>query len=293
MLALKPCIQTILRRVDLYDRLRASCVYDAYWQLVDGQRIQARNNELLFYRRLLSGFRRGDLVFDIGANAGEKTDLFLRLGARVIAVEPDDRNQEVLKGKFLKYRLFPKPTVVVGQAISDKIGVETMWIDQPGSALNTLSQKWADTLKGDKKRFAHIPDTQDFSSRKEVATTTLEHLMGVYGVPFFVKIDVEGYELNVLRSLRQRVRYLSFEVNLPEFRQEGLQCVELLGKLAADGEFNYSAGYQLSLRLEKWTGSDEFLRVLDGCTDKGIDVFWRTFAPTETQATKDGYVRPI
>lgn len=60
------------------------------------------------------------------------------------------------------------------------------------------------------------------------------------GQLFFVKIDVEGYEPHVLRGLRRLVPYLSFEVNLPEFKQEGLECVEQLANIAAAGRFNYA-----------------------------------------------------
>src|SRR5438270_13965693 len=107
MQVLKSYCQLILDRAGLHERLRASCVYDAYWRIADSRRIRARDDEARFYRSLLNGFRPGNLIFDIGANAGEKTDVFLRLGARVVAVEPDQRNQEVLRQKFLKFRLVP------------------------------------------------------------------------------------------------------------------------------------------------------------------------------------------
>jgi len=55
----------------------------------------------------------------------------------------------VLKGKFVKNRFFPKPVFIVGNAVSDRVGVLTMWIDEPGSALNTLSPKWVGTLRND------------------------------------------------------------------------------------------------------------------------------------------------
>jgi FkbM family methyltransferase len=92
-----------------------------------------------FYRSLLVGFRKGDLIFDIGANNGFKTDIFLRLGARVVAVEPDKSNQIVLADKFLKYRMIKKPVSIVAKAVSNKTGRETLWINEPGSAKNTLN----------------------------------------------------------------------------------------------------------------------------------------------------------
>jgi len=104
----------------LYQRLRASPLYDFYWRIADRRIIDSRDSEVEFYRRLLKGFRKGDLVFDVGANHGRKTDVFLRLGARVIAIEPDEVNQQILEQKFHLYRFVRKPVTIVGKAVSDK-----------------------------------------------------------------------------------------------------------------------------------------------------------------------------
>ena len=195
-----------------------------------------------------------------------------------MAVEPDEMNQEVLREKFLRYRIAPKPVVFVGKAASDRETVETMWVAEPGSALNTLSHKWVETLRGDKRRFPDELASLDFPRRKEVETTTLEQLVIAHGLPSFVKIDVEGYEPSVLRGMQRPVPYLSFEVNLPEFRPEGLECLGLLGRLAADGEFNYAVDCQRGLILERWLDLSEFAQVLEGCTETSIEVFWKTAA---------------
>ena len=184
-------------------------------------------------------------------------------------------NQSILRERFEKFRHVRKPVVIVGKAVRDRSAVETMWIDGPGSAVNTLSQKWATALKGNKARHTYGHCGLDFARQKTVETTTLEELMSAHGVPLFVKIDVEGYELNVLRGLKRPVPCLSFEVNLPEFRPEGLQCVELLGCLAAAGEFNYAVDCEQGLALERWLSTDEFLNVLGQLTEGAIEVFWR------------------
>ena len=116
-----------------------------------------------------------------------------------------------------------------------------------------------------------------FSGQTEVETTTLEMLIDKYGLPFFIKVDVEGYELHVLRGLRQPVPYLSFEVNLPEFLQEGLKCVQLLGSMAADGLFNYVVDCQQGLAPMQWLRAEEFSDLLARCRDRSIEVVWKTY----------------
>lgn len=265
-----------LKNTGLYSRLKNSYVRDLYWKISNRECIDTRTRQVEFYRNLLDGFRAGDLVFDVGANVGEKTDVFVRLGARVVAVEPDEHNQEILRGKFLRYRLRPKPVWIVGNAVSDKVSVETMWIDGPGSALNTLSQKWVDALRVDRDRFDRNVDALEFAEKRTVQTTTIEHLTAQHGVPFFVKIDVEGHELSVLKGLQCAVPYLSFEVNLPEFRQEGLQCLEVLGSLSPAGKFNYTADCSRGLLLEQWVDSQALAHLVSSTTERCIEVFWRT-----------------
>lgn len=274
MRQLKQFAQKVLKRAGIYHRLKASHIYDLYWTFADRSIVVRSREEIRFYRRALIGFRRGCLVFDVGANHGTKTNIFLKLGARVVAVEPDQSNQVILREKFQMYRLPRKPIIIVGKALSDKDAIETMWIDEPGSAKNTLSRKWVEALKHDDERFGYH---HEFSHQTTVETTTLDHLIGIHGLPFFVKIDVEGHELNVLRGLHHAVPYLSFEVNLPEFLPDGTECVELLGRLDTGGKFNYVAGeYEQGLALKDWLNAADFSRALAQCAEKSIEVFWRT-----------------
>jgi FkbM family methyltransferase len=271
----KSYIKSTVRRAGLYHRVRTSSVHELYWRITGNRWFVSRENELNFYRRLLPELHSGDLVFDIGANEGFKTDLFLRLGARVIAVDPDETNQSILRAKFLSLRLFRRQVVIVGKAVSDQCTHETMWVDGPGSAVNTLSQKWATALNTNKARHAHGHCGLDFAQQKTVATTTIQELISAYGMPRFIKIDVEGYELKVIRGLRCPVPCLSFEVNLPEFRSEGLQCVGILGSLSGAGRFNYAIDCKAGLALEDWLSADEFLGVLAQRTEGTIEVFWK------------------
>jgi FkbM family methyltransferase len=272
-MVLKKLVQLFLRQVGLYQRLKSSFVYDFYWTFANQQLLKDRTKEVEFYKNTLQGFQKGNLIFDIGANQGYKTDIFLRLGARVVAVDPDEENQRLLRQRFLKYRITPKKVDIEGRAVSDAISIQTMWIDAPGSAKNTLNTKWVEILRNDPKRFGQ---RLDFAGEKQVETVTLEKLIATYGIPFFIKIDVEGHEPSVLRGLNRSVPYLSFEVNLPEFQVEGLQCIDILRERATDGRFNYAVDCERGLMLENWMRPRDFARVIERCDAPSIEVFWKT-----------------
>lgn len=270
---MKAVCQYILKQLRLYQRVKSSRLYDWYWSIADGRLIEARDAEIRFFRQTLAGFRDNDLIFDIGANQGQKTDIFLRLGARVVAVDPDRTNQEVLRQRFLTYRFHPCPVSIIGKAVSDRTCVQTMWVDEPGSAKNTLNPKWVDTLRQDSKRFG---TTLSFNETVEIETITLEELIAAHGRPIYIKIDVEGHEPSVLRGMKHRVPYLSFEVNLPEFKGEGLRCIDILSNIAPEGEFNYAVDCNRGLRFDKWMSQREFAHVFEQCNEPSIEVFWRT-----------------
>jgi hypothetical protein len=65
-------------------------------------------------------------------------------------------------------------------------------------------------------------------------------------------------------------------VNLPEFRNEGLKCIELLEQLAPTGRFNHIIASCPKLAGD-WISAEEFRGVFRECTEDSIEVFWRTF----------------
>ena len=150
-----------------------------------------------------------------------------------------------------------------------------------------MSRKWAEGLKKNKVSFTHGNCGLEFTQTKLVQTTTLEELIAANGVPFFVKIDIEGHELSALRGLHRPVPYLSFEVNLPEFRPEGLECIGLLKELAPTGRFNFTSDCARGLALEDWVSGDELSGILDRCSERSIEIFWKNLWHSARYAERD------
>ena len=269
----KRILQELAGAAGLYERLKESRLYDFYWTIAGPHFIRERRAEIEFYKDLLADSSAERLIFDVGANCGTKSSIFLRLGARVVAVEPDPVSQERLTRRFVLRRLRRLPITIVPKALSDGEGVETMWVDVPGSAKNTLSSKWVTALRSDEERFGA---RLEFATESMVETTTLDQLIEGYGMPQFIKIDVEGLEPRVLAGLSRPVPCLSFEVNLPEFRTEGTKCILTLQDLDRDGMFNYAADCRLGLASKRWRTANDFLGVLASCPDRSIEVFWKS-----------------
>lgn len=263
-----------LKQSGIYHRLRSSPLYELYLGLKDGELARAIDREANFYRNILAGFQANDLIFDIGAHIGNKVDTFLKIGARVIAVEPDKNNQAILRQRFQQRRLKPRPVIIVCKAAGATIGVEKMLVCAPGSVFNTLSSKGAELLGNADNLNPLQTGPFRYVETRPVEITTLDQLIDEYGMPALIKIDVVGFELEVMRGLHRCVPCLSFEIGLPEFRQELLACIGILSGLSPDGRFNYTWDRRNGLTLDGWVDAQEFLHILDSCRCGPLEVFW-------------------
>lgn len=146
---------------------------------------------------------QGDLVFDIGSHVGDRVASFRRLGARVVAVEPQPGPARLLR--FL-YGRSPEVSVVQA-AIGSSEGRAELHLNLRNPTVSSASTAFIRAADG-----APGWEGQHWEQRIEVAQTTLEALIARFGSPVFTKIDVEGFEAEVLRGLDQPLRALSFEV---------------------------------------------------------------------------------
>ena len=190
------------------------------------------------YRRFV---KPGDLVFDVGAHVGDRVAAFRRLGARVVAVEPQPALRVVLKILFGRDRAVTIDPVALGR--TDGCVELKLNLDNP-----TVSTASADFIRA----AAGAPgwEGQAWTRTIAVPMATLDALIARHGAPAFIKIDVEGFEAEVLAGLSQPVPALSFEFTTiqPAVALAAIDRCVALGYAS----FNAALGESQALAHENW-----------------------------------------
>jgi FkbM family methyltransferase len=192
-----------------------------------------------FLRLYTQFIKPGDLVFDIGANIGENTALFASLGAKVIAVEPIEICAAAIESGATRANLDVRvEQCAVGRQDSTlELAVCSRALD-----ISSASPKWIDAMR--RAGRARGP----WDRRVVVPVTTLDALIARYGTPSFIKVDVEGYEAEVLYGLSERVDAISVEAHRAVL-ETAVACLEHLRELGYV-RFAVSAGH--SAQLSPW-----------------------------------------
>lgn len=217
-------------------------------------------------KRLYGQFLKpGNLVFNVGANKGDRTAVFVELGAMVIAVEPQAEMAALLRRRFLN-----KPVRIIEAAAGATDGTIMLRLC-PQHRSATCEWGWVEALGG-----GRASPPEKWHESIEVKQITLDTLVARYGLPDFIKIDVEGYEREVIKGLSHRAAAVCFEATIPylDAAIEGL--VDLSDRLGY-GEFNYLVREEMRLVLDEWVSGDEMAAILKDLPAKTwyCDVFAR------------------
>ena len=224
-----------------------------------------------FYRQFLGP---GDLCFDVGAHVGSRVRAWRSLGARVVAIEPQPDFVQLLRILFGR----DPDVVVLPQAVRAQSGREAIRIATATPTVSSLSPTWVSTVAAH-RRFGRVR----WDRAVEVDVVTLDGLIATYGLPAFCKIDVEGFETEVLSGLSRPVPALSFEY-LPLTHDAGLGAlarVERLGATAGGYEYNYSPVETMRFAADAWLDAAGLQQLLDRIRrqSRSGDVYARLISP--------------
>lgn len=209
----------------------------------DKNEIEMRVN---FYKQFVEP---GDLIFDVGANVGNRITPLLEIGAKVIAVDPQDYCIKVLEAKF------GNRITIVKKGLGEKEEKKEFYVAD-ATTISSFSTEWIEAVKKD--RFKEF----NWKATKKIQLTTMDKLISTYGLPKFVKIDVEGFELEVLKGLSQIIPIISYEYTTPEQTDKAIACLNLLNSISPRIECNYSVGESMSFELSNWKTKEEMEEII-------------------------------
>lgn len=194
--------------------------------------------------------QRNSLVFDVGANIGDKTQLYLECGARVVCIDPQPQCIRILDQKFKNNdHVHIEP---VGLAYQDS--VLEMYLCTSSNTISTFSQDWV--------KFGRFNELgYKWDGKVQVPVTTLDKMIEKYGIPVFCKIDVENYEYEVIRGLTYKIPCISFEFAAESFNNTK-KCIDHLVALGYT-KFNFGYGEHVSLTQPGWVSSLGLLSMLE------------------------------
>ncbi len=187
----------------------------------------------------------GDLFFDIGAHLGDKSQQFIDKNLKAIMVEPLPQCIDQLKVRFKENN----NVEIIQKAVGRSNGNVILEVNSKTPTTSTMAKHWK------KGRFS----SEKWDQKISVEMTTLDQLISVYGIPNYIKIDVEGFELDVLFGLSQKVGIISFEFT-SEFFDQTVHCLNYLKKIGYS-EYNFSIGERRKFFFD-WSNIDDLTKEL-------------------------------
>lgn len=203
----------------------------------------------------------GDLAFDIGAHVGNRTHAMLRTGARVLALEPQRRFHDFLAKDL------PSEARLLRLAAGPAPGRGRLKVSRLHPTVTSLAPDFAARMR-EAPGFRHVR----WDDEEVVEITTLDLLIAEHGRPKLIKIDVEGYEADILEGLSQPIPLIAFEA-LPSLPGEALRALGRLGRIG-DYRFNHIEGEGTRLSLAEWVDAGTMTTFLRSARRSG-DVYAR------------------
>ncbi|TSE05531.1 MULTISPECIES: FkbM family methyltransferase [Aquimarina] len=195
-------------------------------------------------RRFYSKFiKKNDLCFDIGANKGGKSKIYLSLGAKVIAFEPQSICKSYLEN--IKHTNFTYHLHAVGS----KNEIRELQLANH-IEVATFSNEFVKYFQNDSLQWKHT---------EKVIVKKLNTLIESFGVPLFCKVDVEGYELEIFSDLDYTIPMIEFEFT-GGFIENTLEIIKLLDKTKTI--YNFNLNEKPKFELKDWISCSEMINIV-------------------------------
>ena len=260
-------MQSLRRRVEellwVFGLSRATA---PIWEAIRGRNaIKQFRRMREFYSSLLP---RSAMVFDIGANVGTMTHVFSSLATKVLAVEP---NPDC--ARHIELTSAPAVVEVLRAAVSDANGLAVLNVSDRKDKMSSLSNEWREAVSKQNPDYVGI-----WNRNVNVPTVTLDELIRQYGIPFYIKIDIEGHEEEALKGLSACPPLLSFEFNRA-FLESAIRALE--SGIFDKARFNYTLVDPCKFELPNWVGRGDLVERIRQLPPDGPglgDIFARTKA---------------
>jgi FkbM family methyltransferase len=147
------------------------------------------------------------LIYDVGAHLGEDTNYYLRRGYDVVAIEANPVLVDALRRRFPDERARGQ-LHIVDKAIAAKPGKVHLGINANWTIWGSLSEEFLERNRaGAGIDFEYI----------EVTAVAFADVLHEYGVPYYLKVDIEGMDMlcvDALHHFAERPKYLSVETTI-------------------------------------------------------------------------------
>lgn len=140
-----------------------------------------------------------DLIYDVGLHYGEDTAYYLAKGYRVLGFEADPLLVESCRDRFRAEIEAGRLTVVEGAIEMSGAPSVTFYRDPKRSMWGTTDARWVGRNLATERREELVVATVDFEAHLELT-----------GVPHFMKVDIEGADLDCIDSLRRQTGLPTF-----------------------------------------------------------------------------------